>query len=96
MNLNSRLQLIRQRASHNLPLSDAAALLLDTLRKEDSDLGGVAPCGEILAPDSVRVDVAEEPEDENLLDTQLISPLMRQAFGGRLEHDDVPAVALES
>jgi hypothetical protein len=77
MDKNSRLQLIRNRAKQNIPLSPVAAQALEELRKEDSDLGGLAAFGEVLAPDSTRIDSVPVTEDESEYETKLISPLMR-------------------
>jgi len=75
----ARLELIRSRAKNPIPLSEEAAQTLETIRREDSDLGGIAPCGEVLAPDNVKTNVVEMDVDESEVNVTLISPLMREA-----------------
>lgn len=75
----NRLALIRSRAKQNLSLSPVAASLLEELRKEDSDLGGLVAVGEILAPPSITIDRVQN-DDENEADLSLTSPAMRAAL----------------
>lgn len=80
MDKQTRLALIKERAGKRLALSPAAAQILEDVRKEDADLGGVVAIGEILAPDEIAIDKAEETEDEENHgedETAELSPAMR-------------------
>jgi hypothetical protein len=76
---SERLDYIRKRAASPMPLSRDAAAVLESIREEDKELGGLAPVGEVLAPDRVRLEERHETEDESERNTELISPLMRVA-----------------
>ncbi len=77
MNKADRLNLIRQAAKRRPALTESTSALIEELRNEDPDLGGVA-YGETLAADSVRVRTVEEVEDESEENTELVSPFMRE------------------
>ncbi len=79
MNKSQRLEYIRKRVASPMPLSHEAAATLEAIREEDKELGGLAPVGQILAPDSVELASRPETEDENECNVDLISPDMRVA-----------------
>jgi len=81
MNSN-RFDIIREASKKKLPLSPASAELLEALRSEDTDLGGVVAVGEILPPDDVRAEPSDEPDDEQHEDTRELSPSMRDVVRG--------------
>lgn len=81
MNKETRLNLIRQAAKRRPALTEQASAIIEELRTEDPDLGGIA-YGETLAPDSVRVQRVEDTEDENEANTELVSPFMRDIQAG--------------
>ncbi len=78
MNKIERLEYLRKRVASPMPISTEAAQILETLRAEDSELGGLAPCGEVLPPDSVIAPEVVETEDENDFNIAVISPFMRE------------------
>lgn len=78
MDKTNRLQLLKARASIRLTLSEAAAETLESIKRDDPDLGG-EDVGVIFEPDDVRKDDSARVEDESEVNTELISPLMRDA-----------------
>lgn len=78
MDKNNRLQLLRARANIRLPLSESAAETLESIKRDDPDLGG-EDVGVIFEADDVRKDDSARVEDESEVNTELISPLMREA-----------------
>ena len=76
----SRLQMIRNAAKGRPALSEKGSALLEELRKEDPDLGAGEVFGEVLAPENVKREAPPRTDDEeNEINTEEISPLMRAA-----------------
>lgn len=73
--------MIRERAKARPQLTEDGASTLETLRKEDPDLGGDT-VGEILPPENVKREKPPRTDDENEPNTEEISPLMRAATEG--------------
>jgi len=90
MNKIDRSEMIRELASKPLALSPVAAEILEELRKEDGDLGGSAPIGEILPPDDVRQEALPVNEDEESPDSLPMSPMMRRVLGDERPADEIP------
>lgn len=80
MTKEERRNMLKEAAKRRLPLSEQAAATLETLRKEDPDLGGEV-FGEVLPPENVKREKPPRTEDEeNEFNTEEISPLMRAAM----------------
>jgi hypothetical protein len=95
MDKETRFARIRELAGKSLALSPVAAEILEELRKEDSDLGGAAPIGEILPAEDVRKESRPGVEDEEEPDTSLaMSPEMRRTLYGDASADEVPEAAI--
>lgn len=73
-----RLEYIRERATGKIPLSQSAAYILEQVRGEDEDLGGITPIGEILPPDEIETSHKVTTEDEENDFSQELSPSMRR------------------
>lgn len=79
MNKAERIARLKETASKRPPLSPEAREILENLRDEEG-LGIENAFGECLPAEDVRKEPKpEEPEDENEISLDVISPLMRAA-----------------
>lgn len=81
MDKQTRLNMIREAVKRRPALTEQGAEFIEQAREEDPDLGGVVVG--VLPPEDVRQESPPTNEDEeNDLNTEEISPLMRAATEG--------------
>jgi len=97
MDKTARLQLIRNTVHRRPRLTDKGAEIIEEIRKDEPDLPGIDTAG-VLPPDDIASAPSFEVEDESELDTETISPLMREAVHGSRERplDAVEEVAISA
>lgn len=85
---SDRLALIKSISKGKPSLSPAAAEILESIKQEDSDIGGKASFGEVIPADSVEVAPSVEIEDEENDETAELSPFMRSLYASEKGVED--------